>query len=274
MKKLITLALMLTFACVVSAETQMVRLTRFEGLDIQGIVASNAFMVEVYQSDKTYATVEIPAEYEDRLIFDFDNKNNINIGIKSSPKTIFRKDMPLTAKVYVKELSNINGSGAVKFKMFGEFKSSAINIKLGGASKLSDLKVDASARVFVDCSGASNIDAVIDTRLLRCEISGASRANINVKAEEGVFNLGGASRIEAQGRVDKLQVGAGGASAFEGRGVSSREAKLNATGASKINIGETGSLNAEANSASSIRFMGSPSPLNMKSNSASSIKQY
>lgn len=274
MKKLFSLALMLTFACVVSAETKMVRLTRFEGLDIQGIVASSAFTVEVYLSDKTYATVEIPAEYEDRLIFDFDSKNNLNIGLKQGAKFIFRKELPLIAKVYVKNLSLIDGSGATKIIMFGELKSRAVNIKLSGASKMNDLKVSASASVLVDCTGASDLSAVIDTRLLRCEMGGASRADIKVNVEEGIFNLGGASKIQAQGRVDKLEVGAGGASSFEGREVSSKNAKLIASGASRIYIGETGSLNADANSASSIRYMGSPTIFNIKSNGASSVKRY
>ncbi|MFQ8804944.1 MAG: hypothetical protein ACLR8Y_07430 [Alistipes indistinctus] len=46
----------------------MYRVTRFEGQPITGVSASVGFRVEVNESARTSVRVEIPAEWQDRLI--------------------------------------------------------------------------------------------------------------------------------------------------------------------------------------------------------------
>ena len=69
MKKLLVLLLLLLSGQWLTAQEKMVRLTRFEGADITGVIAASAFKVELYQGEETRAEVEIPAEVESKIGF-------------------------------------------------------------------------------------------------------------------------------------------------------------------------------------------------------------
>ena len=58
MRKILFLFALLVPGIALAAQTQMVRLTRFEGKPIAGVAASGSFNVELIRSDRTYAVVE------------------------------------------------------------------------------------------------------------------------------------------------------------------------------------------------------------------------
>lgn len=75
MKKVLMFSLFAALCCssgYLSAQTMMTKQTRFEGQNITGVAAGTAFQVEIYQSDKTSATVELPAKWAEKLEFTID----------------------------------------------------------------------------------------------------------------------------------------------------------------------------------------------------------
>ena len=72
MKKVLMFSLFAALCCssgYLSAQTMMTKQTRFEGQNITGVAAGTAFQVEIYQSDKTSATVELPAKWAEKIEF-------------------------------------------------------------------------------------------------------------------------------------------------------------------------------------------------------------
>ena len=76
MKKALMFSLFAALGCssgYLSAQTMMTKQTRFEGQNITGVSAGSSFDVEIYQSDKASATVELPAKWAEKLEFTIDN---------------------------------------------------------------------------------------------------------------------------------------------------------------------------------------------------------
>lgn len=109
---LLTAALFSTAAA--SAQTQMTRQTRFEGQNITGIAAGNNFDVEIYQSDKTSASIEIPAELEKKLIFNIDGNGVVTLGLTGN--FLSKKQDDLKAKIYLKNLKSLKASSNAEIK--------------------------------------------------------------------------------------------------------------------------------------------------------------
>ena len=72
MKKVCFVFVLLLVGSVASAQTRMVRLTRYEGRSITGVSASGAFDVRLIRSDETRAVVEIDERHEPMLRFEID----------------------------------------------------------------------------------------------------------------------------------------------------------------------------------------------------------
>ena len=109
---LLTAALFSTAAA--SAQTQMTRQTRFEVQNITGIAAGNNFDVEIYQSDKTSASIEIPAELEKKLIFNIDGNGVVTLGLTGN--FLSKKQDDLKAKIYLKNLKSLKASSNAEIK--------------------------------------------------------------------------------------------------------------------------------------------------------------
>lgn len=104
-------------------------------------------------------------------------------------------------------------------------------------------------------------------------ISGASKASAaNIKGEEISIKANGASKIVISGEVKNLQTKANGASSIEAENLKSENAEVKVNGASKATVFATNELNADANGASRITYIGEPINIEKSSNGASSIK--
>jgi len=273
---------LLALGYVAGAQTQMVRLTRYEGRNITGVNVSNSFRVAIYPSENTSAQVVIPAAYEEFLIFEIDSRGVVKIGLRSGYDRVDRgrnnRNTPqLRATVYLPTLETLNISGASKvIAQSKEFHSDNTSIKIGGTSHLWDLTLVSAGCVTMDCSGASGFRGILNAREIRSELSGTSDVTLTVCADKGTFKLSGASglRIKQSGNIGDLSVECTGASHFRGQPLAANSANLKSSGASSVETGNiSGSLDAEASGASSIRYSGSPAHLNVRSSSASSIRK-
>jgi len=137
---LLTAALFSTAAA--SAQTQMTRQTRFEGQNITGIAAGNNFDVEIYQSDKTSASIEIPAELEKKLIFNIDGNGVVTLGLTGN--FLSKKQDDLKAKIYLKNLKSLKASSNAEIKAMTPFTAASVVIDLSSSGKIDDLELTAS----------------------------------------------------------------------------------------------------------------------------------
>ncbi|MFZ4583322.1 MAG: GIN domain-containing protein [Paludibacter sp.] len=145
----------------------------------------------------------------------------------------FLLNFPVKIKINTDSIYEIRGSGAAQISTTSTFKSPYLAIKLSGASQ-SDLNFEVSGDTQVDLSGASN-------------------ANI-------------------EGTSLKLNIDASGASKFNGSSFISKQATVEASGASKIDTHATESLDAHASGASEIDCEGSPKSVKQNENMGASVR--
>ena len=139
----------------------------------------------------------------------------------------------MRAYVSAKSLRLIAASGACDVMVNGELRSDELAIKLTGAS----------------------------------DFKGAVRAN-NLKIE-----LSGASDIVIRGSAANLNIGASGASHFKGFDLSTDNCRVDASGATDIQITVNKVLNAEASGATNIDYKGAGMIGDLKTSGASNIRK-
>lgn len=143
------------------------------------------------------------------------------------------KSYTIKAYITIKDLERINASGASIIKMIDPFT-------------VNNLKID--------ISGASTLKGTIKSASISLDASGASAITLSGKSANANFDLSGASVVKA---LD-----------FE-----IENCKVDASGASSVNIHVTKQLDAEASGASSIRYKGDANVKNSNSSGASSIRK-
>jgi hypothetical protein len=139
----------------------------------------------------------------------------------------------IRAYVSAKSLRLISASGACDVMVNGELKSDELAIKLSGAS----------------------------------DFKGAIRAN-NLK-----IDLSGASDIVVRGAASNLSIDASGASHFKGYELSTDNCRVDASGATDIQITVNKVLNAEASGATNIDYKGSGMIGDLRTSGASNIRK-
>lgn len=194
MRKILFLFALLVPGIALAAQTQMVRLTRFEGKPIVGVAASGSFNVELIRSDRTYAVVEVNAEYEDILLFELDGRGVVTVGFRTNAPLRFENNLVCRARIYLPHPEFIHGSGAASIACSGGFESNALQIELNGAAKLNGPEIAVTGEVNLQCSGASRMtDAAINCRELNGILNGASKADIREFSGNLFCDISGAS---------------------------------------------------------------------------------
>ena len=261
---LLTTALFSTAAA--SAQTQMTRQTRFEGQNITGIAAGNNFDVEIYQSDKTSASIEIPAELEKKLIFNIDGNGVVTLGLTGN--FLSKKQDDLKAKIYLKNLKSLKASSNAEIKAMTPFTASSVVIDLSSSGKIDDLELTASERVVIDAKSSGEIDATITTPLLRADLTSSADGEIVHNGAQG-----SSAELTISGKVGEVTVTTSSASGFHGENYTIDKATLKASSTSRITVGDVQTLSAQASSAAGIRYKGDPKITSLDTSSAGSIKK-
>lgn len=278
MKKIFILLLGTFFLPIaLSAQQKVVRLTRYEGKQIRGVSASTAFNVHLIQSNETKAVVEINEELEHRLNFSLNDDGIVNISLSlqtSDYKSKNWRNNEITMKltVYLPRLDYIKASGATNIYTAGLFEGNNTTILVSGASNLKSLDLKTEA-LTIKASGASNTKIKVDAGKIHGEVVGASRMSIEAKCGHALLECTGASRTTLSGEAQSAEIKVTGASNTDASQFEVRKMKVNSSGASSAKVWVTNELDANASSASSIRYKGNPQNFSTKSSSASSVKQ-
>jgi len=204
--------------------------------------------VAVSAGDDKY-TVRIKTEVRDGVLKIFVENgawNNWNWGNRS-----------LKAYVTITDIEGLDISGASTVKVADGLNVNNFDLQLSGASTL---KIEGGIN---SSNGGS----------MNMEISGASNMTTALKAGDIKFNLTGASQANVEGTATGLNVEASGASDFKGFGLAIENARVDASGASTVNITVTKKLDAQASGASSVGYKGDAVITNLDVSGASNVKK-
>lgn len=125
----------------------------------------------------------------------------------------------------------------------------------------------------LDLSGAttSKVTGFNDLGNLDLDISGASKSDIQVKAQKVVMDVSGASSITLTGSASRIEGDISGATSIRAYDFTVKEAFLDVSGASNVRINVNGKMEVEASGASSVRYRGTAS-VRSNTSGASSVK--
>ena len=253
MKKVCFVFVLLLVGSVASAQTRMVRLTRYEGRSITGVSASGAFDVRLIRSDETRAVVEIDERHEPMLRFEIDTCGVVHVGMDGGVR-IDSRHAKRRLYLYLSDLAYIRASG--------------------GASDLGGLELAAAGVVSVEAGGSSDIDASVRCRELNGTFSGASDIVLSGFSGNLYCDLSGASDMKVSGAAGIVSVKCSGASDFDAAGLVTQSCRAEASAASRIALGPVEKeLSADSGGASSITYRGNPSLGSVVHSSASSVRQ-
>jgi hypothetical protein len=112
--------------------------------------------------------------------------------------------------------------------------------------------LDASGAAHVDLTGFKSGEA------MRLDVSGASAVRGDMETGDLTADVSGASTLNLSGRGDSLRATASGASTIDLSDYPVADAGVDASGASRINVNASGTLDAKASGASGVRYSGNP----------------
>lgn len=147
------------------------------------------------------------------------------------------------------------------------------SLKASGASSILHRGVVCGDEAEIECSGASKIEASVAARRCEVEMSGASKGELSVEADELEADVSGASKLSLRGKARRADMEASGASKIAAEELVAADCAVEAGGASSCRVNCTGTLDAEAGGASSIRYAGDCRTTNIRKSGASSIKK-
>ena len=148
------------------------------------------------------------------------------------------------------------------------------NIGLTGAATMK-AQVTMPELTGLDLSGASRttLAGFKSDNSLTTEVSGASTLRGDLTCGDASFNVSGASKVNLNGSAQDLKVEASGASTVDLSNFASQNTVVNASGASKVVVAASGSLDVEASGASTVRYTGEPAKLKTNTSGASTVGQ-
>ncbi len=144
-----------------------------------------------------------------------------------------------------------------------------------GAGKKTRAYVSVKSLRKLSASGACDItiNGTLNTEDLFIDLSGASDFRGNIKTGSLKIDLSGASDVKIGGTANTLKIDASGASHFKGYDLAVENCRVDASGASDIQITVNKVLNAEASGATSIDYKGTGMIGDIKTSGASNIRK-
>lgn len=276
MKKALMFSLFAALCCssgCLSAQTMTTRQTRFEGQNITGVAAGTAFQVEIYQSDKTSATVELPAKWADKLEFTIDNDGVVNIKVEGLKLLNLKKEGDFKATVYLKDPYSLKASSSATITAKTPIKTATLNIGVSSSGEVIIPDLTATNRVVINGSSSGDIEATINTPLLRCDASSSARATLTHTGTEAALNASSSGKITLSGTADKVTASASSAGKVNGEEYTAQKASLRASTGGKTTMHVTESLSARASTGGSVIYSGDPNVQSLDTSTGGRVRK-
>jgi hypothetical protein len=199
------------------------------------VSVDSGFTVTVTQGAEYAVSVTVDDNLvEEHLKVELDG-DTLHIGL--APLWAYR-DLTLEATVTLPGLTGLEASGASTVSASGFLSGDPLALNASGASKITLAGV-----------GAGEV---------RLDLSGGSRLEGGLEAQELAGGISGAGAVELQGSAQRLQLDASGGSRFELVGLPVVDADLRLSGGSRGAVTVTGTLDADASGGSRLEYAGSP----------------
>ncbi len=280
MKKITTLLIILTLACVPAfaqkwdMEKREFQPGSFTGVDLSGIVH-----VVIEKAETHTLSVETYADVFQYL--EVTNRNGIlHIGLKNGklPRSIERKyrGLQILCKVTLPELKWVHTSGVVRLSVGDAFRTDSMKIELSGVTKI-DVKYLECNELDIEASGVSEISMYGQTDQLNVELSGASKGYFSLEGKTLTFAdviLSGSAKVTLEGTAIRAALDASGTALFEGVRFEVESMKAAVSGVSKARVRVLGSLEPTLSGASKIHYNRKAQLRNVSTSGASQLTYY
>ena len=239
------------------AQNEVVEKT-FDVDDFTGIRADDAFVVTLQEDAEYKVVLEVTEEFMPYVVVN--NKRGVlELSFGKLPFNLRQKARKRVARATI-SLPRLN------------------YIALSGASKLSsrDVFTNSMNSFVIALKGASSIENLeLKTPDLDIALDGASKAVMKLRCSDVSADLAGASKIVLSGETVDLDLKVKGASRYDGKRFDVEEAKVEASGASTVDIRVEKKLAVNLAGASKCRYYGDEDKISVKAQKvagASSLK--
>lgn len=199
------------------------------------VSADSGFTVTINQGSEFAVSVTVDDNLvEEHLKVELDGES-LRIGLE--PLWAYR-DLTLEATVTMPGLTGLEASGASSVSASGFASGDPLALTASGASTMTLIG-----------AGAGEVGL---------ELSGASRVQGELEAQELAGEISGAGAVELRGSAQRLQLDVSGGSRFELLSLPVVDADLRLSGGSRGAVTVTGTLNADASGGSRLEYAGSP----------------
>jgi len=213
------------------------------------VTADSGFTVTVTQGAEYAVSVTVDDNLvEEHLKVELDGQT-LRIGLE--PLWAYR-DVTLEATVTMPGLSGLEASGASTVSASGFASGDPLALTTSGAGT-------------VTLTGAVAGEVTL-------EVSGASRLQGELEAQELAGEISGAGAVELRGTAQRLELDASGGSRFELLSLPAVDADLRLSGGSRGVVTVTGTLSADASGGSRLEYAGSPQIGSVESSGGSVVE--
>ena len=125
----------------------------------------------------------------------------------------------------------------------------------------------------LDVSGASRagVKGFRSDKTMQIKVSGASEIRGDMETGDLAADVSGGSTLQLNGRGGAVRATASGASTIDLREFAAGDADVDASGASRIELSTSGTLNARASGASTVHYTGDPTLGRIDESGASTV---
>lgn len=209
------------------------------------IYVSGRFKITLFESSQSKVTVIAADEFMTNI------ETNVTNG------TLKINTTPLSKN------ENKNFFESLKAKFNDYLSSEIIEVRIG-VNNLKELNI----------SGVSTYESetVLNSKTLYINASNASRGDLKVNVSDKLsVALSGAAKLELEGNADKAQIDASGASNLDGEDLTTKDTTVKQSGASRVEIVATESIDANLSGATKLVCKGSPKSVKQSVARGSSI---
>lgn len=235
------------------------RTESFEGLNFTKVHIGSHFTVELEQSDQTGVTLEMDPRLERYLECSIHNDGMVRILFKNLPKELQNQQnlrVKPRAVIRVRELEELDLSGAVRLEGQGGFDTRNLTITLTGAVQVKNLTVNNSGKLAIDCSGASRFESskVTSADEIKLTLSGSANVNLTVNAPKINTNASGASKVTLAGKTGEHHILSSGSARVDIFNTDTERAYVDASGSSQVICAPKKSLNSQTSGTARVSY--------------------
>lgn len=265
MKKLFLLLTLVATTLVACAQQgKSTTFTKFDGAKISGLSVGGAWHVTVRQGSATKVTVTVSEQYKDYFKYELSNGifvvKQIRDEKRNNGSMFNQKYGKYNIDIICSSLDVLDLSGASDVELIGNFSANVCSIETSGASKVETENGSISCNSSkIDLSGASKMELNLNAKEdVYMEVSGASNIDCKIVANSFKSTASGASSVELEGRANSVRFDISGASKIYADEFVGKDVYVDASGAAYIKVHATDRLEVDKSGAASIAYKGNP----------------